>query len=430
MNHSSSSVNVLILGSGGREHAIAWKLAQSPLLGNLYIAPGNGGTMLHGSNVNISPDDFKNIGMFAVDQKVDMVVVGPEIPLVSGIYDYFQSKPELSRMALIGPSKAGAMLEGSKRFANEFMIRHSIPTAGYKSFTLRTLKDGFQYLQSLVPPYVLKADGLAAGKGVLILDDLDDAEKELKKMLKGSFGEASKTVVIEEFLEGIEVSVFALTDGESYLVLPEAKDYKRIGEGNTGLNTGGMGAISPVPFADKKFMDKVEKKVIIPTIEGLRKEKITYIGFIYFGLMNMKGEPYVIEYNVRLGDPETQVVLPRVKNDLLALLLAASQKQLAGKSIEIDSRYACTIVLASGGYPDYYERGKKIEHMEKVKNSLVFHAGTRKDGVKYFTNGGRVLNICSYGNSLKEAVQCSNQNADIIQFEKKYYRRDIGFDLK
>ena len=422
-------MNVLILGSGGREHALAWKLSQSPLISKLFIAPGNGGTLVLGNNVNIAANDFRNIGKFVVDERINMVVVGPEVPLVEGIYDYFRERPELKEIPLIGPSKKGAMLEGSKSFADEFMERHHIPTSRFRKFTSETYEEGKHYLESMKPPYVIKADGLAAGKGVLILDDLNDAQDELKEMLDGRFGVASRTVVVEEFLEGIEVSVFVLTDGQSYLLLPEAKDYKRIGEGNTGLNTGGMGAISPVPFVNKEFMEKVEKRIIKPTVRGLKEEKIEYTGFIYFGLMNVGGNPFVIEYNVRLGDPEAQVVLPRIKADLLELFAAAAEKRLHEKKVEIDERFVATVVIASAGYPDMYEKNKLIGNMEKVKDSIIFHAGTRKELRRFFTSGGRVLNVSSYGRTMQEALEISYKNADLISFENKYYRRDIGFDL-
>ncbi|UCG27461.1 MAG: phosphoribosylamine--glycine ligase [Bacteroidales bacterium] len=423
-------MNVLIIGSGGREHTLAWKLSQSRQLDNLHIAPGNAGTVMVGNNVNIGVDDFEKIGNFVMDQEISLVVVGPEAPLVNGIHDYFLEQSNLKSIPVIGPVKSGAMLEGSKKFANEFMERYGIPTAGYKSIAQNTLEEGFEFLQKCEPPYVLKADGLAAGKGVLILDSLGMARAELKSMLDGKFGVASQTVVIEEFLNGIEASVFVLTDGESYLVFPEAKDYKRIGEGDTGVNTGGMGAVSPVPFADKTFLSKVEERIIKPTISGLMSEGIDYIGFLYFGLMNVLGDPFVVEYNVRMGDPEAQVVIPRIKNDLLVLLKAAGERRLSSYELDIDPRSVCTVVLASGGYPGSYEKGKEIMNLNQVKNSIIFHAGTRVDNDAILTSGGRVMAVSSYGESMDKALQRSYESAGIIKFDKMFYRRDIGFDLK
>ena len=422
-------MNVLILGGGGREHTFAWKLAQSPLLTKLYIAPGNTGTAEVGHNIDISPTDFEAVGKCVLENRIEMVVVGPETPLVAGIYDYFISHPKLKKIPLIGPSKKGAALEGSKKFANEFMVRNNIPTARYLNVTLETYLEGVEYLKTMEPPYVLKADGLAAGKGVLILEDLQEAEKELKTMLEGKFGEASSNVVIEEFLPGIEVSVFVLTDGKSYLIFPEAKDYKRIGEGDTGLNTGGMGAVSPVPFADRIFLKKVEEKIVKPTVAGLHNENIDYRGFLYIGLMNVLGSPYVVEYNVRMGDPEAEVVLPRVKSDLLDLFVAVARKKLKRKNVDIDSQTVCTVMMVSGGYPGAYENGKVIGGLEDIANSIVFHAGTKYSEGKVVTNGGRVLSITSYGNDMTEALARTYKTVDRIRFEGKYCRRDIGFDL-
>jgi phosphoribosylamine--glycine ligase len=422
-------MNVLIIGSGGREHTLAWKIAQSDKLTNLYIAPGNAGTKQFGTNVDIKVNDFETIGKLVLERCVSMVVVGPETPLVDGIHDYFLDHTELHSVAVIGPVKAGAMLEGSKKFAKEFMERHQIPTAGSVSFSKDQIEEGLVYLKSLGPPYVLKADGLAAGKGVLILDSLEQAKNELREMLSGKFGEASNIVIIEEFLNGIEASVFVLTDGQSYVVFPEAKDYKRIGEGDTGLNTGGMGAVSPVPFANRNFMQKVENRIIRPTIFGLREEQIQYKGFLYFGLMNIKGDPYVVEYNVRMGDPEAQVVIPRAKTDLLELLIAVTKNELGEKSLEIDPRSVCTVVLASGGYPGSYGKGVEVYNLDKVKDSHIFHAGTKQEDNRIVTSGGRVLAVSSYGKNMKEALNKSYISAGLIKFNKKYYRQDIGFDL-
>lgn len=422
-------MNVLIIGSGGREHTLAWKIAQSDKLTHLYIVPGNAGTQQLGNNVNINIGDFEAIGEFVLEREISMVVVGPEAPLVDGLHDYFLDNSELHNISVIGPVKAGAMLEGSKKFANEFMARYQIPTGQFRSFNAEEIEEGLLYLETLKPPYVLKADGLAAGKGVLILDSLEKAQTELKEMLNGKFGEASRTVIIEEFLQGIEASVFVLTDGKSYVIFPEAKDYKRIGEGDTGLNTGGMGAVSPVPFANKDFMNKVEERIIRPTISGLQKEKILYKGFLYFGLMNVNGDPYVIEYNVRMGDPEAQVVIPRVQTDLLELLIAVANNKLGKKSLETDTRSVCTVVLASGGYPGNYEKGKGINKLDEVKDSIIFHAGTKKEDNKIVTSGGRVLAVSSYGKDMKEALKKSYVSTGLIKFDKMYYRQDIGFDL-
>ncbi|MBT4344894.1 MAG: phosphoribosylamine--glycine ligase [Flavobacteriales bacterium] len=422
-------MNVLILGSGGREHAFAWKISKSSSCNKLFIAPGNAGTNDVGTNVDIEINDFKSIKKFVLINEVTIVLVGPEDPLVNGIYDFFQNDDELKNIALIGPSKQGAKLEGSKKFAKEFMFRHNIPTAKYKAFTKENLKDSSKFLESLSPPYVLKADGLAAGKGVLIINDIKEAKQELKKMIcDGKFGKASSTVVIEEFLEGTELSVFALTDGISYKILPSAKDYKRIGEGDTGLNTGGMGAISPVPFADRFYIEKVEREIIKPTIKGLIKDNIRYSGFIFFGLINVKGQPKVIEYNVRMGDPETEVVLPRISSDFLNLLRGINDGTFSERDLEISTEVAATVMLVSGGYPSNYEKDKLILGTDKVDKSIIFHAGTKlDDGLK--TNGGRVLALTSLAENLNLALKASYDSAKQISFNKKYYRTDIGFDL-
>lgn len=423
-------MTILLLGSGGREHALAWKILQSTKCSKLFVAPGNAGTETIAKNINISPTDFAAIKNFANQEKIDMVVVGPEDPLVAGIYDFFKNDESLKHIPVIGPSKVGAQLEGSKEFAKEFLVKNNIPTAAYGSFTKETLEKGQQFLETLEPPYVLKADGLAAGKGVLIIQDLEEAKTELANMLVGEkFGQASSKVVIEEFLDGIELSCFVLTDGKNYKMLPTAKDYKRIGEGDTGLNTGGMGAVSPVPFADSVLLEKIESRIVKPTISGLQKDGIEYKGFIFIGLINVKNEPMVIEYNVRMGDPETEVVIPRLKSDLVELFLAVANEKLDQATLEIDPRSATTIMVVSGGYPEDYEKGKIISGIESVSDSIVFHAGTKMIDGQIATNGGRVLAVTSYGDNFKEAIQKSYQNIEKLDFDKMYFRKDIGFDL-
>jgi len=424
-------MNVLILGSGGREHTLTWKLSQSKKITNLFVAPGNAGTASIATNCDVDVLDFEGIKQLALKEKIDCVVVGPEVPLVEGIHDFFLQDESLKQISVIGPQKLAATLEGSKQFAKEFMFRHNIPTAAYQSFSSDTLNQGYDFLESLSPPYVIKADGLAAGKGVLILNDLDEAKSELKTMLVDSkFGQASQTVVIEEFLEGIELSCFVLTDGEHYKILPMAKDYKRIGEGDTGLNTGGMGAVSPVPFVEEAFYKKIEERIVRPTVEGLKKDGIPYVGFIFIGLIKVANdEPKVIEYNVRMGDPETEVVIPRIKNDLVEVLQAVTEKKLNTIELEIDKRTATTVIAVSGGYPEAYEKGKEIKGVDEIHNSVVFHAGTKAIDDKVVSNGGRVLAITSYGTNFKEALSESYTSLNKIHFDGMYYRRDIGFDL-
>lgn len=422
-------MNILIIGSGGREHAFAWKMSQSPKVDQLFIAPGNAGTVEFGINLEIGVSDFQLIRKAVIDNKIDMVVVGPEVPLVEGIHDFFLADEQLKNIPVIGPACEGARLEGSKEFAKEFMVRHNIPTAAFLSVTKDNLDQGIGFIRSLKAPYVLKADGLAAGKGVLIIDDLAEAELALREMLGGMFGQASATVVIEEFLSGIECSVFALSDGKNYKILPVAKDYKRIGAGDTGLNTGGMGAISPVPFADEVFMKKVEARIIIPTIEGLQHDGIEYKGFIFFGLISVNREPFVIEYNVRMGDPETEAVMLRLKSDLVDLFEGVAQGDLADRKIEIDPNSAVTVMLVAGGYPGEYNKGDIISNLDKVSGSVLFHAGTKISGTNVVTNGGRVLAVSSTGKNFREALTLSYQNASKIQFKNMYFRKDLGFDL-
>jgi phosphoribosylamine--glycine ligase len=423
-------MNILVLGSGGREHTFAWKIAQSPLCNKLFVAPGNSGTANLATNLPIAVTDFNAIKKAVTEHQIEMIVVGPEDPLVQGIYDEFNEDSEFKHVQVIGPSKAAAQLEGSKEFAKEFMKRHQIPTAAYKSFMADSIEDGYKFLESLQPPYVLKADGLAAGKGVLIIHNLEEAKAELKTMLlDAKFGEASKKVVIEEFLDGIELSCFVLTDGTNYKILPMAKDYKRIGEGDTGLNTGGMGAISPVPFASEDFKKRIEEEIVIPSVEGLKKDGLPYKGFIFIGLIKVGDAPKVIEYNVRMGDPETEVVLPRLKSDLVELFESMRTESLNEKNLEIDSRSASTVVLVSGGYPESYEKGKEINGLESVTDSIVFHAGAKNQNDSIVTSGGRVLAVTSYGETYKEAIKKSYQSIEKLRFDKMYYRKDIGFDL-
>jgi len=423
-------MKILLLGSGGREHALAWKMLQSPKCSKLFVAPGNAGTAQIAINVNLNILDFDNIKYFVLQEKIDIVVVGPEDPLVIGIYDFFKNDTDLNQIPVIGPSKIGAQLEGSKEFAKEFLIKHKIPTAAYDSFTAETVEKGCRFLETLNPPYVLKADGLAAGKGVLIIKDLAEAKTELRNMLvHAKFGNASSKVVIEEFLDGIELSCFVLTDGKNYKILPNAKDYKRIGEGDIGLNTGGMGAVSPVPFADEILLEKIETRIVKPTIEGLQKDSIEYKGFVFIGLIVVNSEPMVIEYNVRMGDPETEVVMPRIKTDLVELFQAVANQKLNEVVLEIDNRSATTIMIVSGGYPEEYEKGKIISGIENIKDSIVFHAGTKLEDGKIVSNGGRVLAVTSYGENFQDAIKKSYQNIDKLNFDKMYFRKDIGFDL-
>ena len=423
-------MTILLLGSGGREHALAWKMLQSSKCTKLFVAPGNAGTGSIATNVNLKITDFEAIKAFALSEKVEMVVVGPEDPLVKGIFDFFQNDSELNHIPVIGPSKQGAQLEGSKEFAKEFLVKHNIPTAGYDSFTKETVEKGCAFLETLQPPYVLKADGLAAGKGVLIIHDLAEAKQELRNMLvDAKFGEASSKVVIEEFLDGIELSCFVLTDGVNYKILPTAKDYKRIGEGDTGLNTGGMGAVSPVPFADAILLEKIESRIVKPTIEGLKKDNIQYKGFVFIGLINVKGEPIVIEYNVRMGDPETEVVIPRLQSDLVELFQAVANEKLNEINLEVTDKSAATIMVVSGGYPEEYVNGKVISGIETVTDSIVFHAGTKQDNDTIITNGGRVLAVTSLGDNFEDAIKKSYQNIEKLHFDTMYYRKDIGFDL-
>ena len=423
-------MTILLLGSGGREHAFAWKMIQSPLCEKLFVAPGNAGTAAIAENVAIAPTDFEAIKELVHKENIGLVVVGPEDPLVKGIYDYFKNDESLQHIPVIGPSKLGAQLEGSKEFAKEFLMKHNIPTAAYDSFTAETVEKGCAFLETLQPPYVLKADGLAAGKGVLIIQDLEEAKTELRNMLvHAKFGTASSKVVIEEFLDGIELSCFVLTDGKSYKILPTAKDYKRIGEGDTGLNTGGMGAVSPVPYVDAVLMEKIETRIVKPTIEGFQKDGIEYKGFVFIGLINVKGEPIVIEYNVRMGDPETEVVVPRLKSDLVELFLSVANQKLGDFNLEVDLRSATTVMVVSGGYPEDFEKGKVISGLENIEDSIVFHAGTKLEDNKVLSNGGRVIAVTSYGDNFQEAIKKSYQNIDKLSFDKMYFRKDIGFDL-
>jgi len=429
-HNNHNKMTILLLGSGGREHALAWKMLQSTKCTKLFVAPGNAGTGSIATNVNLKITDFEAIKSFALNEKVEMIVVGPEDPLVKGIFDFFQNDSELKHIPVIGPSKNGAQLEGSKEFAKEFLVKHNIPTAGYDSFTKETVEKGCAFLETLQPPYVLKADGLAAGKGVLIINDLTEAKQELRNMLvDAKFGEASSKVVIEEFLDGIELSCFVLTDGINYKILPTAKDYKRIGEGDTGLNTGGMGAVSPVPFADAILLEKIENRIVKPTIEGLIKENILYKGFIFIGLINVKGEPIVIEYNVRMGDPETEVVIPRLQSDLVELFQAVANGKLNEINLEVTDKSAATIMVVSGGYPEEYVNGKVISGIETITDSIIFHAGTKNENDKIISNGGRVLAVTSLGDNFEEAIKKSYQNIEKLHFDTMYYRKDIGFDL-
>jgi phosphoribosylamine--glycine ligase len=423
-------MNILLLGSGGREHAFAWKMTQSALCNQLFVAPGNAGTAKIATNIAVNPNDFETIKQFVLENAIKMVVVGPEDPLVNGIYDFFKNDTQISHIPVIGPSKLGAQLEGSKEFAKEFLVKNNIPTAKYESFTSETVEKGYAFLETLSPPYVLKADGLAAGKGVVILNNFQEAKNELKAMLvDAKFGSASAKVVIEEFLDGIELSCFVLTDGKNYKILPTAKDYKRIGEGDTGLNTGGMGAISPVPFADTALMQKIESQIVIPTIQGLNNDNIEYKGFVFIGLIKVGDNPFVIEYNVRMGDPETEVVIPRIKSDLVALFEAVASEKLIDFNLDIDSKTAATIVVVSGGYPEEFEKGKQIFGLDTKTESLIFHAGTKEENGKIVSNGGRVLAVTSFGDTFSTATKKSYQTIENLKFDKMNYRKDIGFDL-
>jgi phosphoribosylamine--glycine ligase len=427
---TTHNMTILLLGSGGREHALAYKLLQSPSCEKLFVAPGNAGTAGIATNVAVSPTDFEALKALVLSEQIDMVVVGPEDPLVLGVYDFFKDDAQISHVPVIGPSKLGAQLEGSKEFAKEFLVKHQIPTAAYASFTAETVAQGCQFLTTLQPPFVLKADGLAAGKGVLILQDLQEAQNELRNMLvNAKFGAASSKVVIEEFLDGIELSCFVLTDGKNYKLLPTAKDYKRIGEGDTGLNTGGMGAVSPVPFADEVLMEKIESRIVKPTVAGLQQDGIEYKGFVFIGLIIVKGEPMVIEYNVRMGDPETEVVMPRIQSDLVTLFQAVAEQKLDEVTLDIDSRSATTIMVVSGGYPEEYDKGFAISGIENVSDSIVFHAGTKLENGQVLTNGGRVLAVTSFGTTYQDATKKSYQNINKLHFDKMYFRKDIGFDL-
>ncbi len=424
-------MNILLLGSGGREHTLAWKIAQSPKLNQLYIAPGNAGTSTVGANVDLDISDFEMMLNFVLDMNIKLILVGPEQPLVDGIYDFFKNNPKTKDVIIVGMSKYAAKLEGSKDFAKSFMKRHNVPTAAYQSFTADTVKNGEEFLDTLKSPYVLKADGLAAGKGVLIIDSIDEAKASLREMLLDSkFGEASKMVVIEEFLSGIELSVFVLTDGNDYVILPEAKDYKRIGKGDAGLNTGGMGSISPVPFADAEFMDKVEQRIIKPTVAGIKADGMDYSGFVFIGLISVNGDPFVIEYNVRMGDPETESVIPRMKNDIVELFLAMDKGKLSDVEMDFDKRFAASVMLVSGGYPESYQKNKKISGLSELANTMAFHAGTvADDNGNILSNGGRVIALTSFGNTMNDALELSYKAADIVKFDKMYYRSDLGFDL-
>jgi phosphoribosylamine---glycine ligase len=422
-------MNILILGSGGREHALTWKLAQSKKISKIFIGPGNAGTSNLGTNIKLNPQNFREVRAAVLEYKIDIVIVGPEAPLVDGIHDFFLLDEDLKHIPVIGPDKSAARLEGSKDFSKDFLTRYKIPTAAYKSFDMSSLNEVAAFLRTLSPPYVIKADGLAAGKGVLIIDDIREAEKEVEDILKGKFGAAGQKVVIEQFLKGIELSVFIITDGVSYKLLPEAKDYKRIGVGDTGLNTGGMGAVSPVPFADKKFMEIVKTRIIDPTMNGLSEDGIVYKGFIFFGLINVNGDPYVIEYNARLGDPESEVIIPRIKSDFFELIEGVAKGDLSEREIEIDERFVTTVMMASGGYPGEYQKDKPVFGLDNISESVVFHAGTKKEGDKVVTSGGRVLAVSSWGSTMKEALRTSYRNAGLLSFEGNYFRTDIGFDL-